>query len=267
MGADNTAHELLGEVQALLRFQGELGLESLRTPEDFLEVPEPIQTPARVVPSSFMPSEKPAVPKAQPTASSTDSLCGMRLTGGALDSIIHEIGPCQRCELHKRRSNIVFGVGNPNARLMFVGEGPGRDEDLQAEPFVGKAGKLLDKMIGAMGLQRRDVYIANIVKCRPPRNRDPEPHEVEQCEPFLRQQIEVIKPEVLVALGRYAAQALTRDSTPISKMRGQWMEYEGIPLMPTFHPAYLLRNAAGKRPVWNDLQDVMKRLGMSLPQK
>ena len=182
-----------------------------------------------------------------------------------LEAIQADIGDCRRCKLCKGRTNIVFGVGSPKARLMFVGEGPGRDEDLQGEPFVGEAGKLLTRMIGAMGLTRSDVYIANIVKCRPPRNRDPEADEVAACEPFLLRQIEAIRPEVLVGLGRYAVQTLLRDPTPISRQRGKWRSYDGIALMPTFHPAYLLRNPAGKRQVWEDLQDVMKKLGLPAP--
>jgi uracil-DNA glycosylase len=179
-----------------------------------------------------------------------------------LPEIRAQLGNCQRCKLCTGRTHIVFGVGDPQARLMFIGEGPGRDEDLQGEPFVGEAGKLLDKMIVAMGLQRSQVYIANIVKCRPPRNRDPEPDEIAACEPFLWAQINAVKPAIIVALGRIAAQTLLKDSTPISKMRGKWREYRGFPLMPTFHPAYLLRNPADKKLVWLDLQDVMQRLDL-----
>ena len=266
MALDGTTKELLLEFSSVLRFQGELGLESLAFDDSLLEVPR--EEPSLALASQRSvgeSSEGRAAAPSQLRSVQPESLCGMSETGTPLDAVIHKIGSCQRCDLHLRRSNIVFGVGNSDARLMFVGEGPGRDEDLQAEPFVGQAGKLLDKMIVAMGLQRGDVYITNIVKCRPPRNRDPHPSEVEQCEPFLRDQIKLIEPEVIVALGRYAAQSLTQDPTPISKMRGQWKEYEGIALMPTFHPAYLLRNPAGKRPVWNDLQAVMSRLGLKLP--
>jgi uracil-DNA glycosylase family 4 len=179
----------------------------------------------------------------------------------ALAAIRADLGDCMRCKLCKGRTTIVFGVGSAKARLMFVGEGPGLNEDLQGEPFVGEAGKLLDRMIVAMGLKRAEVYIANIVKCRPPRNRDPEADEVAACEPFLRRQIAAIKPEVLVALGRYSAQTVLRDGTAISRLRGKWRTYEGIALMPTFHPAYLLRNPADKRLVWQDLQEVMTKLG------
>ncbi|MBN2358370.1 MAG: uracil-DNA glycosylase [Deltaproteobacteria bacterium] len=181
--------------------------------------------------------------------------------GAALDSIRAEIGDCTRCQLHRRRHHIVFGQGDPAAELVFVGEGPGEDEDRQGIPFVGKAGELLTRMIGAMGLTRDQVYICNIVKCRPPNNRDPEPDEVAACEPFLRAQLAAIKPRVIVALGRCAAQTLLGVKVPISRLRGKWASYQGIPLMPTFHPAYLLRNAGGKRPVWEDLKEVMHRLG------
>ena len=189
------------------------------------------------------------------------------MAAGSLDEVQTILGPCVRCKLHKLgRKKIVFGVGPPNAEVMFVGEGPGADEDRVGEPFVGAAGQLLTKIIeGGMGFRRADVYIANIVKCRPPRNRNPEPDEVERCEPFLQAQIRVIRPKVLIALGKYAAQTLLRESTPITRLRGHWREYEGIPLMPTFHPAYLLRNPAEKRPVWEDIQNVLKFLGRPVP--
>jgi DNA polymerase len=175
------------------------------------------------------------------------------------------LGDCTRCKLHGGRTRLVFGVGNPSAELMFVGEGPGADEDLQGEPFVGRAGQLLTKMIEAMGFARSEVYIANVVKCRPPGNRDPEPDEIAACEPFLKAQIAAIRPRVVVALGRFAVQTLLRDATPIGKQRGRWREYEGVRLMPTFHPAYLLRNPAEKKPAWEDLQLVMKEFGKSGP--
>jgi DNA polymerase len=179
-----------------------------------------------------------------------------------LESVRADLGDCTRCKLHKGRHNIVFGVGNPRARLMFVGEAPGEDEDLQGFPFVGKAGQLLTKMIEAMGLERGDVYIANTVKCRPPNNRNPEPDELESCEPFLKGQLAAVRPEVIVTLGKFAAQSLLRDATPITRLRGQWRQYEGIPVMPTFHPAYLLRSPGEKGKVWEDLKQVMKKLGL-----
>ena len=183
-----------------------------------------------------------------------------------LDAVRTELGECTRCKLHKTRTNIVFGVGNPEARLMFVGEAPGEDEDLQGFPFVGKAGQLLTKMIEAMGLRRDDVYICNTVKCRPPNNRNPEPDELLACEPFLKGQLGAVKPEAIVTLGKFAAQSLLRESTPITRLRGQWREYEGIPVMPTFHPAYLLRSPAEKGKVWDDLKQVMKKLGLPAPK-
>jgi uracil-DNA glycosylase family 4 len=183
-----------------------------------------------------------------------------------LPQIVEEIGDCTRCKLSKGRTKIVFGAGNPKARLMFVGEAPGEDEDLSGEPFVGRAGQLLTKMIEAMGLTRDDVYICNTVKCRPPNNRNPEPDELESCEPFLKAQLASVKPQVIVTLGRFAAQALLRDETAISRLRGNWRDYEGIPLMPTFHPSYLLRSPGEKGKVWEDLKQVMKKLGLKAPQ-
>ena len=183
-----------------------------------------------------------------------------------LEAVRTELGECTRCKLHKTRTNIVFGVGSPEARLMFVGEAPGEDEDLQGYPFVGKAGQLLTKMIEAMGLRREDVYICNTVKCRPPNNRNPEPDELLACEPFLKGQLGAVKPEVIVTLGKFAAQALLREQTPITRLRGQWREYEGIPVMPTFHPAYLLRSPAEKAKVWEDLKQVMQRLRLPIPK-
>jgi uracil-DNA glycosylase family 4 len=169
-----------------------------------------------------------------------------------------EIGPaCQRCKLHTLgRKQVVFGVGNPNADMMFVGEAPGADEDEQGEPFVGRAGQLLTKIIEAIGLQRSDVYIANIIKCRPPGNRNPDPDEVEQCEPFLFRQVEAVKPKVIVALGKFAAQSLLRTTDPITRLRGRSFNYRGATLIPTFHPAYLLRNPSAKREVWEDMKKV-----------
>ncbi|MBX5480655.1 MAG: uracil-DNA glycosylase [Myxococcaceae bacterium] len=182
-----------------------------------------------------------------------------------LDEIRRELGDCRRCKLCNGRKNIVFGVGNPRAELVFVGEGPGADEDQQGIPFVGKAGQLLTKMIEAMGFSRDEVYICNVVKCRPPDNRNPEIDEIFACEPFLRAQLGAIRPKVIVALGKFAAQTLLRDETRISALRGHWREYCGIPLMPTFHPAYLLRNPAEKKAAWSDLQQVMKVFGKTPP--
>jgi uracil-DNA glycosylase family 4 len=180
-----------------------------------------------------------------------------------LDEVRRALGDCKRCKLCSGRKNIVFGVGNPKARLVFVGEGPGAEEDSQGIPFVGAAGQLLTKMIQAMGFSRDEVYICNVVKCRPPGNRNPEPEEIEACQPFLEAQLRAIKPEVIVALGKFAAQTLLKTQTPITRLRGKWREYLGITLMPTFHPAYLLRNPAEKKAAWADLQAVMARFGKS----
>ena len=178
--------------------------------------------------------------------------------GEALSALKTEIGPaCTRCKLHTLgRRQVVFGVGNPNADLMFVGEAPGADEDIQGEPFVGRAGQLLTKIIEAIGMTRADVYIANVIKCRPPQNRNPEPDEVEQCEPFLFRQIETIRPKVIVALGKFAAQSLLKTTEPITRLRGREYKYRNAILMPTFHPAYLLRNPSSKREVWEDMKRV-----------
>jgi uracil-DNA glycosylase len=179
----------------------------------------------------------------------------------ALSAIRADIGDCTRCKLHTLgRSQIVFGVGNPNADLMFVGEAPGADEDVQGVPFVGRAGQLLTKIIEAIGLERDEVYIANVIKCRPPQNRNPEPDEVATCEPFLLRQIDAIKPRVIVALGKFAGQTLLQTDAPISRLRGRVFDYRGAKLIPTFHPAYLLRNPSAKREVWEDMKLVKKLL-------
>lgn len=189
-----------------------------------------------------------------------------RIDGDSLSRIREDIGDCKRCKLHKGRTKIVFGVGNPKAELMFVGEGPGRDEDMQGEPFVGRAGKLLTQMIEAMGLKREDVYIANVVKCRPPENRLPEKDEITTCSPFLVRQIEVIKPKVICSLGSCSAQTLLQTTQGISKFRGEWLDFRGTKLMATYHPAYLLRNPGAKGEVWKDLQKIMAELGLK-PRK
>jgi len=189
--------------------------------------------------------------------------------GGAaetLEQIREDLGECQRCPLGKTRTNLVFGTGSPKARLVFVGEAPGYDEDIQGEPFVGAAGKLLTKIIEAMGLTRDDVYICNILKCRPPGNRNPLPEETAVCTPFLNRQLAAISPECICALGKFAAQHLHGSQTPISRLRGRFFDYNGIRVMPTYHPAYLLRNPDGKRDVWNDVQQIMKVLGLKAPR-
>jgi uracil-DNA glycosylase family 4 len=180
--------------------------------------------------------------------------------GETLAQIRADLGDCQRCRLGATRQSLVFGVGNPQARLVLVGEAPGREEDEKGEPFVGEAGRLLDRILFAMGLSRADVYICNVLKCRPPNNRDPEADEVASCEPFLARQLTAIHPQAIVALGRFAIHTLLQTKVPIGRLRGTWQQYHGLPLMPTYHPAYLLRNPIGKREVWADMKQVMQLL-------
>ena len=206
--------------------------------------------------SATLPATPPAtLPSALPVA-----LPAWEQTQSALETIREKIGDCQRCKLHNHRTHIVFGTGNPRADLVFIGEAPGQDEDLKGEPFVGKAGQLLTRMIRAMALSRDQVYIANIVKCRPPGNRNPEPEEIASCEPFLAEQLLAIRPAVICALGSFAAQTLLQTRVKISQLRGKFHLYRGIKVMPTFHPAYLLRNPQDKNRVWEDLQMVMAEL-------
>jgi len=234
------------DLKAHLEFFEELGIDGVRL--------EPAwHSRADAAPSGADLSGPRQDPDIVPVFSSADD---------ALKAIREELGAdCSRCKLHTLgRKQVVFGVGNPNADLMFVGEGPGADEDIQGEPFVGRAGQLLTKIIEAIGLRREDVYIANVIKCRPPNNRNPEPDEVEQCEPFLFRQIDTIKPKVIVALGKFAAQTLLRTLDPISRLRGRVFAFRGAKLVPTFHPAYLLRNPSSKREVWEDMKLVRKLL-------
>ncbi|HJQ38307.1 MAG TPA: uracil-DNA glycosylase [Thermoanaerobaculia bacterium] len=191
--------------------------------------------------------------------STTRSLDDSTTPFDALRALAHD---CTKCRLAGTRTNVVFGVGNPNADLMFIGEAPGRDEDLQGEPFVGRAGQLLTDIIKAMKLARDEVYIANVIKCRPPENRNPEPDELDACRPFIRRQVELIQPKVIVTLGRFALQSLLEKSYGIMATRGTWLEYNGVKVMPTYHPAYLLRNPAAKKDVWVDMKKVMAELGL-----
>src|SRR5204863_7519785 len=188
-------------------------------------------------------------------AEATPILAVSRNAAEALAALRADIGDCTRCKLHGQgRTQVVFGVGNPEADLMFVGEAPGADEDVQGIPFVGRAGQLLTKIIESIGLKREDVYIANVIKCRPPDNRNPEPDEVAACEPFLFRQIDYIRPKVIVALGTFAARSLLKTDEPISRLRGRVFDYRGAKLIPTFHPAYLLRNPGCRREVWEDMK-------------
>jgi uracil-DNA glycosylase len=188
----------------------------------------------------------------------------------SLEKIRKDLGDCQLCKLGKTRKNLVFGVGNHQARILFVGEGPGADEDAQGEPFVGEAGQVLNRIITAMGLSRQDVYICNVVKCRPPGNRDPQTDEIEACSPFLLRQIHSIRPEVIVALGKFATQTLLGIKEPITRLRGKFRDYHGVPLMPTYHPSYLLRNKGDSAPfweVWDDMVQVLQLLKLPVPEK
>ncbi|MCE1225688.1 MAG: uracil-DNA glycosylase [Geobacteraceae bacterium] len=187
-----------------------------------------------------------------------------------LDELCQRIGDCQRCDLCHGRTNLVFGAGYEKARLVFVGEAPGADEDRQGQPFVGEAGQVLTRLIEAMGLKRAQVYICNVLKCRPPANRNPHKDEIATCSPFLQQQLQIIKPEVIVALGTFAAQTLLDSKEPISRMRGQFHSWHGIPVMPTFHPSFLLHNKENKQhywDVWSDMEQVLHKLKLPVPEK
>jgi DNA polymerase len=216
--------EIVGEVRAYLLAQRELGLE-------YADIKLPA-SPAPVAPAT-------------------------------LDEVREELGECTRCKLSRHRTQIVFGVGNPKARLVFVGEAPGADEDAQGEPFVGRAGQLLTKIIQAMGMQREDVYICNIIKCRPPNNRTPESEEILACSPFLLKQLQAIGPQFVCALGGPAAQTLLQTKEPISRLRGKFYDFHGIPLLPTFHPAFLLRNPYEKKTVWEDMKLLLREMQKS----
>jgi DNA polymerase len=210
-------------------------------------------------PLSYLSRENPgnAAPLASEQALSAEKFAS---EPPALEAVREELGDCRRCPLGSLRHRLVFGEGNPRAELVFVGEAPGADEDAQGRPFVGRAGQLLTKIIVAMGLKREEVYICNILKCRPPGNRNPQPDEIAACEPFLIRQIEAIRPRVLCALGSFSAHTLLKSEAPISTLRGHFHRYQGIPLMPTYHPAYLLRNPGAKKQVWEDVQAIMKLL-------
>ena len=238
------------ELKAHLEFFEELGIEGVRLDPEW-------RTRAERMGEHEQRRIEPSIPQHAPE----ETLQPVELFASpdaALQAIRAELGAdCSRCKLHTLgRTQVVFGVGNPDADLMFVGEAPGADEDLQGEPFVGRAGQLLTKIIEAIELKRQDVYIANVIKCRPPGNRNPEPDEVEQCEPYLFRQIDTVKPKVIVALGKFAAQCLLRTSDPITRIRGREFKYRDAVLIPTYHPAYLLRTPSAKREVWEDMKRV-----------
>lgn len=237
------------ELKKTIEFYRELGFEYLPLKSSALRNLAIGQT-SESIPASVNPHQQ-----------VSEDTCSYQLNKEAvLDDLRNEIGDCHRCKLYKDRKNIVFGEGDPEADIMFIGEGPGRDEDLQARPFVGDAGKLLNNLILKLGLRRQDVYIANIVKCRPPNNRNPEEDEISICSPFVERQISVINPKVIVCLGKISAQVILRSKNAISKLRGNFFSYKHIPVMPTFHPAYLLRNPKDKWLTWEDMQKVLEKI-------
>jgi len=233
---------------------------------------QPARRASATAVSASAPAAVPAAARAsrgaEVTVAAPPSLfdAALRVEGDSLARIREDIGDCKRCRLCEGRNKIVFGDGSPAAQLVFVGEGPGHDEDLQGLPFVGRAGKLLTQMIEAMGLQRQDVYICNIVKCRPPQNRQPEKDEVATCSPFLDRQLAVLAPKVIVCLGNVAAQTLLGTNKSISSFRGQWFDFRGSKLIATYHPAFLLRTPSAKSEVWTDLKKVMAELGLKPPK-
>jgi len=275
------------KVAERLAFYEDLGIRFFyrdRRPEAILQQGKPVESVEHPVRPTQIAHQEPALPKIplRPglpkvasigpskvpplplTAAPGPSLfeAADKIAGDTLLRVREDLGECTRCKLYKHRHTIVFGDGNAKAELVFVGEGPGADEDAQGLPFVGRAGKLLTQMIEAMGLERKDVYICNVVKCRPPENRTPEDDEVSTCSPFLLRQLAVIAPKVIVCLGAVAAKTLLRTNRGISQFRGQWLDYRGSKLMATYHPAYLLRNPNAKGEVWKDLQKVMVVLGL-----
>jgi uracil-DNA glycosylase len=255
--------KLRRELSERIRYYNELGIYDFYRRElspKIVSAPEALVAPAEIL-NTFTAADEDMFTPAKPESGVSDPL-------KALQIIREDLGDCTRCVLHKQgRKQIVFGVGNPKADLMFIGEAPGADEDAQGEPFVGRAGQLLNNMIKAMGLRREDVYIANIIKCRPPGNRTPERDECETCSPFLMRQIAVIKPKVIVALGAVAAKTLLALNAPMAELRGRWYDFRGTKLAVTYHPAFLLRDPRQKKEAWKDLQRVMKELGLPIPAK
>jgi uracil-DNA glycosylase len=244
-----------------IRFYNDLGIYDFYRREGVASPPEFQPEPREEMSSSAHVEEEGLFAVRKPRSGRADSAHALRM-------IREDLGDCTRCRLHQQgRKQIVFGVGNPSAELMFIGEAPGADEDEQGEPFVGRAGQLLNNMIKAMGLRRQDVYIANIIKCRPPGNRTPERDECETCSPFLMRQIAAINPQVIVALGAVAARTLLAINAPMTELRGHWYDFRGTKLAVTYHPAFLLRDPRQKKEAWKDLQMVMQELGLPLQAK
>lgn len=256
MNVHSTRSHLFASLTAYLQDLQESGLDG---------IPVDLMTPVAI----DIAPQRTAAPEPRNESSMDDHTSEPELHE-TLEQIRKDLGPCQRCKLGATRKNLVFGAGNPDARLVFVGEGPGADEDAQGEPFVGDAGKMLSRIIAAMGLKREEVYICNVVKCRPPQNRPPESDEVSACIPFLLRQLRSVRPEAIVALGTSAAQALLQTKVPISKLRGKFHDFHGIPLMPTYHPSYLLRSGGNSDSfwsVWDDMTQVLQLLKLPVPDK
>ena len=249
-------NELLASLTVNLKALKACGLEGFECSADTIKKLDNLSRTLDLMQSQSRAANDVAVPApAKPTPAQSQTV--LAAPTETLDDIKRDLGDCKRCGLCTQRRNIVFGAGNPHAKLVFVGEGPGQDEDLQGIPFVGAAGQLLTKIIAAMKLSRDDVYICNVVKCRPPGNRNPAEDEIKACIPFLERQIAAINPMFIVGLGGVAVQTLLNTSTGISRLRGKWTTYNGIKFMPTFHPSYLLRSPEKKREVWQDVQQVM----------
>jgi len=252
--------ELMQTLQARIRYYRDLGISQF-----YRRIAAPLSEIESV--TAINPDSEPPIPPRKPAATLPTTFTASVDRAAGLSAIQHELHNCTRCPLaFQGRHTVVFGDGNADARLMFIGEGPGADEDAQGLPFVGRAGQLLNNMIAAMGLKRSDVYIANIVKCRPPQNRVPEPEEANTCAPFLFRQINVIKPEVIVALGATAATYLLGGKSPLARLRGRIHEVRGAKLIVTYHPAYLLRDPSQKKEAWKDLQLAMTELGVKAPK-
>lgn len=257
MGTHSVKSQLLASVGAYLQELQESGIDGLSLEPAAAATLEP--SPAQPVSAQLEPQQDVQQPDSAPAEKQE-----------TLEQIRKNLGDCQRCKLGATRKKLVFGAGNPRARLVFVGEGPGADEDEQGEPFVGDAGRMLNRIINAMGLQREEVYICNVVKCRPPQNRNPEKDEIAACSPFLLRQLHSIKPEVIVALGTFAAQTVLGSKEPISRLRGKFHDFHGVPLMPTYHPSYLLRSGGNSDSfwtVWDDMTQVLRLLKLPVPEK
>ena len=257
MGTHSVKSHLLASLGAYLQELQESGIDGLSLEPAAAAILEP--SPAQPVSAQLEP---------QQIVQQADSVVAEKQE--TLEQIRKNLGDCQRCRLGATRNKLVFGAGNPKARLVFVGEGPGADEDQKGEPFVGDAGKMLNRIISAMGLQREEVYICNVVKCRPPQNRNPEKDEIAACSPFLLRQLHSIKPDVIVALGTFAAQTVLGSKEPISRLRGKFHDFHGVPLMPTYHPSYLLRSGGNSDSfwtVWDDMTQVLRLLKLPVPEK